>query len=80
MASEEAIICLLRMNKAARDVGGAHLVATTDKVIQESMKKAHHEFKTRKAQEEVEKRMKEIEAKRKKEEEDRDMSSSGRRC
>ena len=30
------------------------------------MKKAHHEFKTRKAQEEVEKRMKEIEAKRKK--------------
>tara|TARA_B110001454_G_C12312187_1_gene264182 strand:+ start:127 stop:261 length:135 start_codon:yes stop_codon:yes gene_type:complete len=44
------------------------------------MKKAHHEFKTRKAQEEVEKRMKEIEAKRKKEEEDRDMSSSGRRC
>ena len=33
------------------------------------MKKAHHEFKTRKAQEEVEKRMKEIEAKRKKEEE-----------
>tara|TARA_B110001454_G_C12312187_1_gene264181 strand:+ start:29 stop:130 length:102 start_codon:yes stop_codon:yes gene_type:complete len=31
MASEEAIIGLLRMNKAARDVGGAHLVATTFK-------------------------------------------------
>ena len=33
------------MKKAARDVGGAHLVETTDKAIQESMKKAHHEFK-----------------------------------
>ena len=39
MASEKAIIGLRRMNKAARDVGGAHLVATTGKAIKKSMKK-----------------------------------------
>ena len=46
--SEEAKIGLRRMKEAARDVGGAHLVETTDKAIQESMKRAHHEFKQEK--------------------------------